>query len=105
MQQPNGTRESVTSNTQNNAGETLNNGYLAENRQIENTPFVLRRREKGYFLTIGDTRITEPTETEQETLDRLTKEEWIIIAAMIVHVVKILKENDIVTHHKMADTL
>lgn len=105
MQPQNGTKENATSNTQNNAEETLNNGYLAENRQIENTPFVLRRREKGYFLTIGDTRITEPTETEQETLNRLKEEKWIIIAAMIVHVVKILKENDIVTHHKVTDSL
>lgn len=83
-----------------NAKNNHNKDYLAENIQLEDTPFVLRRREQGWFITIGDTRITEPTETREETVERLDKEQWKIIAAMIVHVVKLLTETKIETTHK-----
>lgn len=89
----------ATSPTQNSVEETHKAEYLATDEQLKDTPFVLRWRDgRGWFLTIGDTRITEPTKTKEETLERLEKEMWKLIAGMIVHIVKLLKNDDIVTH-------
>lgn len=90
------------STSQNITEETHRGDYLASDRQLEGTPFVIRwRADRGYFLTIGDTRLTEPTKTEKETLDRLHKEMYSMIAGMIVHIVKLLKKDDIVTEQKI----
>lgn len=91
----------ATSHTQNYVEKTHKGSYLTTDEQITGTPFVLRWRDgKGWFLTIGGTRLTEPTETKEETLNLLTEEMYSLIAGMIVHVVELFKKDDIVTKHK-----
>lgn len=86
--------EKQKSYTPNYAEKTHKSNYLATDEQLEGTPFVIRWREgKGWFLTIGDTRITDPTNTKEETLDLMKKDLWKIIAAMIVHIVNLLHKN------------
>lgn len=88
------TKAHVELPTQNYVEKTHNKTYLATDEQIENTPFVLRwREEKGWFLTIGAARITEPTKTAEETITKLETNKWEIIAGMIVHVTNLLLKN------------
>lgn len=94
MQKQTTTKENATSVTQSYAEKTHKQDYLATDEQIEKTPFVLRwRHEKGWFLTIGGTRITEPTLTKEQTLVKLTENTWELIAGMIVHITNLLIKN------------
>lgn len=94
MQKQTTTKENATSPTQSFAEKTPKGSYLATDEQLENMPFVLRWREnKGWFITIGDMRLTEPTETKEETLSLLETDKWRIIAGMIVHVTNLLLKN------------
>lgn len=88
------TKAHVELPTQNSVEKTRKHNYLATDEQIEGTPFVLRWKEgKGWFITIGLTRLTEPTSTKEETLEHLEKNKWHIIAAMIMHVTNLLIKN------------
>lgn len=49
---------------------------------LDNTPFILRKVDDKYFLTLGKYRITEPTNTKEETLEKLETEKWGIITQL-----------------------
>lgn len=68
-----------------NANETHNkNSPLIEHEYIEGTPFHYVRRENEHFLTMGNYRITESTNTKQEAIEKLETESWKIIMHMIL---------------------
>lgn len=102
MQQRNGQKENATSNTQNNANETHNkDSNLVKRKQIEGTPFHIIKNitdndKERYFLVMGDYRITEPTETEKETLDKLVTEYWKIV----INVIAIATQTALEVHDK-----
>lgn len=71
-----------------------NNTELNARKQIEGTPFTIIRQyidhdplsvdtRYKYFLVMGNYRLTEPTETENETLEKLVTEHWNIIANIV----------------------
>lgn len=86
MQQQHGTKADATLNTQSSVNETDKANYLTEHKPIQGTPFVMQRINDQWFMTIGDTRITEPTLTEQEQLDKFVNEMWTIILKVAIHV-------------------
>lgn len=77
--------QNAPSNTQQNAE---NNHNLNSFEPIENTPFTLIKKEENYFLTMGDYRITEPTDTKEKTMEKLEKEKWMIIFSIIAVIVE-----------------
>lgn len=76
-------------NTSNNANETHgNNSNLFERKQVDGTPFTIIKQttdndKEIYFLVMGDHRLTEPTETEQQTLEKIITEHWKILTNVI----------------------
>lgn len=82
-------------NTHASASEIHNNNYnsnenkqLAQRKIIEGTPFYVVKQtmdndKNQYFMIMGDYRLTEPTETEKETLEKLITEHWNIIANIV----------------------
>lgn len=76
-----------------------NNPNLSSFEPIENTPFTLIKKATDhdpltddqdyiYFLTMGDYRITEPTDTKEKTMEKLEKEKWMIIFSIIAVIVE-----------------
>lgn len=59
-----------------------NSSDLIERYEIEGTPFTLIKQEGKYFLTMGNYKITTPTDTEEETLKKLVTEQYNIILDM-----------------------
>lgn len=88
-----------------NAVETdTDSKQLNLNRPIKGTPFTLSGNEEiGYFLSIGKYRITEPTYTPQEAIEKLDTETWEIVSrlcAAYIDFEKRLKveETDVITN-------
>lgn len=94
MQQHNGQKENVTSSTQLPVNETDSKDYLTEERDIPNTPFKLRRINEKWFITMGDQRLTEPTNTQEEQIDTLYGSIYNIILNMIVYSYNRLKMHE-----------
>jgi len=110
MQQPIGKTETVISNGQNklnqihsdvsNLVDPKKNTQLHERRQIEGTPFTLIKQtmdndKEKYFIVMGDHRLTEPTPSEEEALNKLVTDYWKIIVNVIAVVTDItIKEAD-----------
>lgn len=84
MQQQSGMKENATSNTQSSAKETDKENYLTEEHEIPNTPFMIRRVEDKWFVTIGDYRLTEPEPTRKDAEIKLSIERWHIILKLIM---------------------
>lgn len=82
-------------NTQNSIEETHNKNYpLVEMEKIEGTPFTLIHQEQKWFIVMGDHRVTEPTETKQQCLEKLEKEKWLLTMHIaIIAVQKTLEKN------------
>lgn len=89
MQQQHGAKENAILNTHTSAKETDKENYLTESEQIPGTPFMLRRIEEKWFITCGEIRLTEWTQTWQEQIDKLETEKWAIIAKLIIHLNKL----------------
>lgn len=73
-------------NTQNSAEETHKQDYpseLIDRRQLDNTPFIMVNTVHGWFVTLGDYRITEPYQTELEAIEHLEKRMWYVVLQMI----------------------
>lgn len=66
--------------------------YLTERKQIAGTPFTMIRQEDKWFIVMGDYRMTEPTETEDEQIRKLEDEKWWIITCMVSIIIKIQKQ-------------
>lgn len=95
MQQYTGQKDDATSNTQQSAKKTDNKNYsIFEETEIAGTPFKMTRHQKMYAITIGGVRLTEPTTTEEEQLEKLTNEMWTIVLKLSMHVHTRMKEHD-----------
>lgn len=53
------------------------------NVQIEGTPFVRRKTDEGYIITMGNHKITEPTKTIKEAEDLIFKLNWLTLIRVI----------------------
>lgn len=73
-----------TFNIPNNAGEThKENSPLIEHNELPNTPFhITGSKEKGYFLRLGDYRLTDIYKTEKQLFQQFEKQQWNIIMRM-----------------------
>lgn len=74
--------------TTNHGTSTSQNKQLIQRKIIEGSPFyvvkqIMDNNKEQYFMIMGDYRLTEPTETEKETLDKLITEHWNIIVNII----------------------
>lgn len=80
--------------TLNTTNETPgNNSNLVERKPIEGTPFTIIKQTMDndkplYFLVMGDHRLTEPTRTEEETLEKIITEHWKIITTVVAIIVE-----------------
>ena len=77
------TKHGDTLRTQSSSEETPNNNSLIERVRIDGTPFVAIGQENKWFLVLGNYRITEPTETYEETVQKLDTNMWDIIGTLI----------------------
>lgn len=80
-------------NGQNSAEETPNNSNSSEltieRIKIEGTPFwIIGRKDKGYFIIMGDTKLTETVETKEIAMEKLIKEQYNITFRMIGTIVE-----------------
>lgn len=69
-------------------GKNTSQNNLIERKQIEGTPFTMIKQvmdndKTKYFLVMGDHRLTEPTYNEEETLQKLLTEQWLITTNVI----------------------
>lgn len=70
-------------NIQNNVEEIPKEVSSIVNRnKIENSPFWAIGTDEGWFITMGDYRLTEPKPTEEEAIELLLTEDWNIIMRM-----------------------
>lgn len=100
MQQQTSHKEDVTSSTQDKSNGTLNKDLnLVETIPLENG-FIVRRHDKKWFTTLGDTVITEPTDNyngQLEQLDDLNYKVLINIFTQVYKALKKLEETDRMT--------
>lgn len=78
--------ESANATTTDNS----NSSQLVEQEPIENTPFkVVGNENYGYFVALGNKRLTEPQPTKDEAIAHLTdhKKWWQIILNLIITLV------------------
>lgn len=92
MQSQTTNSDNAQSNTHASASKTLNNNSnsnnLIQRKLIEGSPFYIVKQimdndKEKYFMIMGDYRLTEPTETEKEQLEKLITEHWNIIANIV----------------------
>lgn len=82
--------------------------------ELPGTPFTLVKINIGeeeelniHFLAMGNNRLTEPTETREQTLEKLESEKWMImftVAAIIVEQMSNMKINEIKNKFKNTQT-
>lgn len=66
---------------------------IITNEPIKDTPFrLIGNPTQGYAIALGDHRLTEISETKDETLQKLEEKPWNIIANMIVTIITKHKE-------------
>lgn len=71
--------------TQKNNQNGNNSKFTTTNELLPNTPFrIVGNTEHGYALTIGEYRLTQPTKTALESIQKLDTHQWEIIANMIL---------------------
>lgn len=68
-----------------NAVDTnTDNRQLILKREIKGTPFTLTGNEdQGYFLTLGNYRLTEAKETPEEATEEIESNTWNIISRLV----------------------
>lgn len=80
--------------TQSNAEK--NDNYKFSRKTIEESPFTMVGDDKGWFVAMGDNRITEYFEDELSLLDYVHDKPWdLIITVMMVVVDKMNNIDDI----------
>lgn len=81
-------------NIQPNANETHNkNSPLIIHREIPRTPFVITGNEdRGYFVRLGDYRISDIQKTPEEAENELVEQHWNVIMRMIASIVERFNE-------------
>lgn len=65
---------------------------LVKHEKIPGTPFTLIFQQNTWFIVIGDSRITEPTQTREEQIKKLEEDKWMLILQVAIHVNHKLKE-------------
>lgn len=80
-----------------NTGEIAKeNSPLINREKIEGTPFwLIGILEQGWFIVMGDQRLTEPVETKEQALKLLQTEHWQIMMNMVVTLIETGKKIDI----------
>lgn len=56
--------------------------------RLEGTPFVRRKTEEGYIITMGNHKITEPTKTPKEAENLIYKLNWLTLIRVIATAVE-----------------
>lgn len=56
---------------------------LVETRQIPHSPLTLVKTDAGYFLTMGNNRLSDFAETEEKAMEYLQTDMYNIIVRMI----------------------
>lgn len=88
------TKQEDTSNTPFGIEKTHKEGSPSlEMNRIEGTPFTHVIQDGKHFLVMGDDRVTEPTETAEQTLAKLETEKWLLITHIAVRVNKIAQQD------------
>lgn len=74
--------------------ENPNNSQLREFETVENTPFTVVKEESGYYLIMGEYRMSEKNyETKEELLEEeLERGRWHTMAKLVCAVVDIAKK-------------
>lgn len=99
MQQQTSGKEDATLNTQSNVNETPNkDSSLVKVEPLTGSPFsmITDRTEQDplthtgekYFIALGNQRITEKYDTQEEALDVMVTEAWNITIILIIDVLK-----------------
>lgn len=95
MSQPTKRKHSEQLATQENVENNLKeNSTLVENEDLKGTPFILRKRDNQWFLTVSDYRVTEPTNTKEEQLFKLDSEKWLLIMHICIITMKKLSDEE-----------
>lgn len=56
---------------------------MVTHEKLEGTPFVLRNTGNGYFVTMGNHKITEETKTKKEAENLIFKLNWLTLIRVI----------------------
>lgn len=93
------TKQGDLLHTQSNVEETPNNkSTLITHNKIEGTPFyVTGNEEKGYFIRLGDYKISEAKQTEDEAIKDLEENKWNIMVNIIATVVDLHDKFKLIT--------
>lgn len=82
--------------TQLNVDETHkqeSSSKLIEREQIPDTPFwIYGSEEKGYFLVMGNNKMSETKETKEEAVELIIKEPFMLVLRMITAVFEKLEQ-------------
>ncbi|AXH75579.1 MAG: hypothetical protein [Microviridae sp.] len=79
---------SVEENTNNS-----NSGETTDNVRIEDSPFRAVKTEEGWFIVMGNHRLTEPVKTLDECLAKCDTEKWLLVMHVAVVVAGKLLED------------
>lgn len=86
--------------TQESVDETPKQESLINYEKIKDTPFTLVHQNDDWFIIMGNHKITTPTKTKEETLEKLKTEKWFIILTIaaivesVHHKLRTHKQND-----------
>lgn len=104
MQKSNGTKADATTNTPNSAVEIPKGDYLIEYKDIPHTPFKMVKAKEQYFISLGNLRLIEPQETEEQALQELELNMWNVILLMTAFTIDKMKhdnqKHEIMTENK-----
>lgn len=78
--------------THNGKSNSQNEKPLIEDESLPGTPFHVRGNEEtGYFLRLGNNRMTEHFPTKEDAINELYGEQWNMITKLIVTVTEQIK--------------
>lgn len=79
--------------TQNNTEEThKQESNLAENKPLNNGLVIRYRHDRGWFTTLGDTVVTEFSQTEQEQITQLEEDYYKVVQKIAIHIYKVMNK-------------
>lgn len=91
----------------NNNDYSIKNEELVERIEVENTPFTVAGVKQGWFVLIGNTRLTDGLESKEEALEDAKRVDWErmmqVMSVMIEQYAKLtieVKDEEILTTKK-----
>lgn len=83
-----------TSNTPHSGSEANSSAYITPttNEALPNTPFRIIGSEKGWFIVLGNSRLTNYYPTEKLAQESLEQDRWNVLINTIVTVVNQIQE-------------